>query len=147
MQNILLLDPERCVGCRRCMVACSFAKGNEVNLTKSRIETLWIPQIWMNVPMVCQHCVKPICADACPVNAISRNEQTGAAVIDPSLCIGCKMCMIVCPFGGPSLDLDTGLMIKCDLCDGDPECVKNCMHGALTYVPADEAVSARRRSR
>ncbi len=146
MQKILVLDPEKCTGCRLCALACSFGKEKEFNLMKSRIGIVWIPNIGMNIAMVCQQCAKPLCEDVCPMRAIYRNERTGAMLINPDLCIGCKMCMIVCPFGGPSIDIETGTMIKCDLCDGDPECVKYCVYGALDYVPADEATFTKRRA-
>jgi Fe-S-cluster-containing hydrogenase component 2 len=52
--------------------------------------------------------------------------------------------MVVCPFGAVTWDEDTKYMIKCDLCDSDPECVKHCLYGALTWLPADEAAICRR---
>ena len=143
--HILLVDPEKCVGCRQCALACSFAKGGEFSLSKARIETIWMPNIDINVPMICEHCQKPLCEEVCPTRAISRNQETGAVVINPDLCIGCKMCMIVCPFGAISIDLESKTMIKCDLCDGDPECVKHCVYGALSFTRPGEAAYAKRR--
>ena len=113
--NILLVDPEKCVGCRLCALACSLAKEGEFSLGKARIQTIWIPEIGMNVPMI------------------------------PGLCIGCKMCLMACPFGAVSIDPQTRAVVKCDLCDGDPECVKHCVYGALSFVPAGEAAYARRK--
>jgi Fe-S-cluster-containing hydrogenase component 2 len=52
--------------------------------------------------------------------------------------------MVICPFGGITWDAETRSMIKCDLCDGDPECVKHCLYGALAWLPADEAAVSRR---
>jgi Fe-S-cluster-containing hydrogenase component 2 len=83
--------------------------------------------------------------DVCPVGAISRDEETGAIVLDQDLCIGCNMCLTVCPLGGISVDPETGTIIKCDLCQGDPECVKHCVYGALEFVKASEAGYIRRR--
>ena len=143
--NILVVDPEKCVGCRLCALACSFAKEGEFSLGKARIGTIWMPKIEMNVPMICEHCQKPLCEEVCPMKAISRSEETGAIVLNPNLCIGCKMCMTVCPFGAISIDYKTKTMIKCDLCDGDPECVKHCLYGALSYVKPGEAIYAKRR--
>ena len=138
IRKVLWLDPEKCTGCWQCMLACSFVKEGEFNLSKSRISVTWVPRMGMNIPMVCQQCAKPVCEDVCPVRAISRDEQTGATIINPGLCIGCKMCLIVCPFGGPLLNTETGIMIKCDLCDGDPLCVKFCGYEALQYVDVSE---------
>lgn len=78
------------------------------------------------------------------MNAISVDEDTGAVILDSDRCIGCKMCMVVCPFGAPVFDLDKRIMIKCDLCGGDPECVKHCAYGALTWVTSSEANVAKR---
>lgn len=146
MKKIILVNPEKCVGCRNCALACSLAKEGVFSLAQARIGTIWIPKIGMNVPMVCQHCAKPLCVDVCPVAALSRNEETGAIVLNPDLCIGCKMCIIVCPFGGPLIEPVTRTIIKCDLCDGDPECVKHCVYGALEFVEADEVAYIERRA-
>ena len=146
MNRMILVNLEKCVGCRNCALACSFKNAGMFGLARARIGTIWIPKIGMNVPMVCQHCTKPLCMDVCPVGAISRDEETEAVVLNPDLCIGCKMCMIVCPFGGPRIEPETGIMIKCDLCGGDPECVKHCVYGALEFVSADEAAYIKRRA-
>lgn len=144
MKKILMIDPDNCVGCRQCALSCSFNKEYLFSLAKARVTTLWAYKIDMNVPMMCQHCEKPLCMDVCPMGAISRSDESGAIVIDPDRCIGCRMCMVVCPFGAVTWDEDTKCMIKCDLCDSDPECVKHCLYSALTWLPADEAAISRR---
>jgi carbon-monoxide dehydrogenase iron sulfur subunit len=146
MEHIILLDPEKCVGCRQCSLSCSFIKEQIFSLGKARNTVLWVHRSEMFVPMRCQHCEEPLCMDVCPMEAISRNEETGAIVIDQDRCIGCKMCMVVCPFGAVTWDADSRSMIKCDLCDGDPECVKHCVYGALSWLPADEAAVIRRQA-
>lgn len=143
--KILVVDFEKCVGCRNCALACSFAKEGEFSLSKARIQTIWMPRIEMYVPMICEHCQVPLCAEVCPMGAISRNDETRAMVLNPDLCIGCKMCMTACPFGAISINHKTKAMIKCDLCDGDPECAKHCVYGALCYVKPDEVVYMKRR--
>jgi len=146
MNKIILVNPEKCVGCRNCALACSFKNAGIFSLAEARIGTIWIPKIGMNVPMLCQHCTKPLCMDVCPVGAISRDEETGAVVLNPDLCIGCKMCVVICPFGGPRIEPETANIIKCDLCGGDPECVKHCLYGALEFVDANEAAYIKRRA-
>jgi Fe-S-cluster-containing hydrogenase component 2 len=145
-KKILMLDPEKCVGCRLCALACSFAKEGEFSLSKARIGVIWMAKTGVNVPIVCQHCEKPLCEDVCPMGAISRSEKTGAMVLNPDLCIGCKTCLIICPFGAPSINYKTRAMIKCDLCEGDPECVKYCVYGALSFVRTDEAAYVKKRA-
>ena len=127
MKKIIKIDSDRCVGCRHCALACSFAKEGLFSLAKSRNTTFWMFTTGMHMPMMCQHCASPLCVDVCPVEAISRNEDTGAIIIDSNRCIGCKMCMVVCPIGGVTWDADSRRMIKCDLCDGDPSCVRHCL--------------------
>ena len=63
---------------------------------------------------------------ACPVDAISVDAETGAKVVSDAACVGCKVCTIACPFGTVNYNADTGKVIKCDLCGGDPVCVKAC---------------------
>ena len=138
MLKLILINPDKCVGCRNCALACSFAHEELYSLGKARIGTVWISRIGMNVPMLCQHCTKPLCIDVCPMSAISRDVKTGAVLQNADLCIACKMCAIVCPFGGPVIDPEKGTVIKCDLCEGDPECVKHCVYGALQFVEASE---------
>jgi len=71
----------------------------------------------------------------CPKDAISRDEELGRVMVDYDLCIGCKMCVAACPFGGMGVDTVLRRVVKCDLCDGDPTCVRFCQPEALQYVP------------
>ena len=83
--------------------------------------------------MVCQQCEDPICQTVCSLGAVFRDEKTGALRINYDLCVGCKLCVAHCPFGGVIIGLD-GQIKKCDLCDGDPLCVKNCEPEALRFI-------------
>lgn len=73
---------------------------------------------------------------ACPVEAISKNATTGAMEVDEAVCVGCKVCTIACPFGTINYNPDSGKVIKCDLCGGDPKCAEACPTEAITYVDA-----------
>ena len=75
---------------------------------------------------------------ACPVDAIVVNAGTGAKDVIDSVCVGCKVCTIACPFGTINYNVDTGKVIKCDLCGGDPACAKACPTEAITYVDAEQ---------
>lgn len=127
-------------------MACSLVNEGVFNLEKARIGVMSISEVGMHVPIFCQQCTKPLCADVCPVGAISRNEETGAMVLDSNLCIGCKMCVTVCPLSGCLINPDTRAVIKCDLCGGDPQCVKYCQFGALEFLDADELAYAKRKA-
>lgn len=137
---LIQVDVDKCVGCRTCEVTCSLKNTGQSNPTRSRIRVIRYEKLghFHNyIPMVCQQCSEPLCMDACPVNALSRNNETGAVVVDEDNCIGCRVCTMVCPIGGVSIDPVTKIAVKCDLCGGDPECVKVCDQEALRLVSRD----------
>lgn len=134
MTMVFMVNPKKCTECGLCELACSFAKEGEFNPRKSRIYI--IPKSIL----VCRHCKKPPCIEACEVGAIIRDELTDAVLIDLEKCIDCRACISACPFGGILLSPD-GRVIKCDLCSGDPECVKYCYSGAIRWVEASKALT------
>ena len=83
---------------------------------------------------------------ACPVEAIVVNAATGAKEVLEAVCVGCKVCTIACPFGTVNYRHDTGKVIKCDLCGGDPWCAKACPTGAIAYVDIDHTGLERMRA-
>ena len=97
-------------------------------MRSSRIEI--VPN-WPEVPeiRVCrfEDCEGHPCIAACPVAAITESE--GMVLIDAEACIGCSACVRVCPYG--AIRMDDGVAWKCDLCGGDPACVKECVTEAL----------------
>jgi len=132
--KVLIVDVEKCTGCRLCEVICSFYKESECNPARSRIHVLKWEREGLDIPMLCLHCDAPVCEAVCPMNAIYKNEKTGAVLINYDLCIGCRMCVLACPFGGVSIDPEEKRVIKCDLCGGDPACVKFCSAGAIQFI-------------
>lgn len=142
--KVLLVDPEKCTGCRICEAACSLHKERAASSVKSRIHVLrWEAEGW-DIPVVCWHCEGAPCEKVCPVRALHRDMETGAILIDADLCIGCRECMAVCPFGGVTMSED-GQMVKCDLCGGDPFCVKLCPTGAIKYVKPSRFTLSKKR--
>ena len=67
-------------------------------------------------------------------------------VVDQDRCLGCKMCVLACPFGGMAWEGERGRPIKCDLCGGEPECAHMCPTGAIRYVREEREAAARRRA-
>lgn len=146
MRKFILVDYEKCHGCNSCTLACSFAKTREFNPTRSNLSIVSYPELGnLTIPVICQNCLEPPCMEVCPAQAISQEEETGAVLIDENLCVGCKMCIMACPIGGPWVDVKTLKVMKCDLCEGDPQCVKNCGFEALQFVKPEEAVEKKRK--
>jgi len=80
------------------------------------------------------------------MHAIKRDEETGAMLIDYDLCVGCRLCLMLCPFGGINFDAKNRKVLKCDLCGGEPVCVKFCEPEALQYVKATTMNLRKRRA-
>jgi len=105
------------------------------------------------VPLMCHHCEDAPCMAVCPTNAISREDDGAPVVVDPDLCIGCKACIVACPFGMMRLSPQGNVAAKCDLCIdrlkvGEvPVCVASCPSGALVLTTLDEVqADARQRA-
>lgn len=144
MDKVLIIDPMKCTGCRSCEAACSTWKEGETNIVKSRIRIVpFIDEAYFH-PIVCQQCETPFCAIPCPTGALRKNTETGMVELYKGKCVGCRLCLMSCPFGAITV-LEDSLASKCDLCDRDPMCVKFCEFGALTYGERDE-ISANKRA-
>ena len=137
LQKSLVIIPSKCTGCLQCELACSYDNELVFNPAKSRIKVFDFHDTGQFVPYTCTQCDEAWCMKACPVDAISIDPATGAKIVSDALCVGCKVCTIACPFGTVNYNADTGKVIKCDLCGGDPECVKACPTEAIVYVDAN----------
>jgi carbon-monoxide dehydrogenase iron sulfur subunit len=146
MEKILVVDHERCTGCRLCEMVCSVKHAGVSNPSRSRIHVIKWPLEGFELPMLCQQCEDAPCIAVCPKDALSRDLVLGRVVLNYDVCIGCKMCVIACPFGGMGIDSVARQVIKCDLCDGDPSCVRCCQPGALQFLPASSVNLAKKRS-
>jgi carbon-monoxide dehydrogenase iron sulfur subunit len=134
----LVINEEKCTACRRCELACSMKNAGEFNPLASRITAAVFLDENFYLPVVCQQCDTPYCLEICPAGALQRNETTGAVVLDEKRCIGCRMCIMVCPFGGVDYSVAEQKVVKCDLCGGEPECVKACVWDAIEYKEVSE---------
>ncbi|UCC45111.1 MAG: 4Fe-4S dicluster domain-containing protein, partial [Candidatus Zixiibacteriota bacterium] len=125
-----------CTGCRTCELACSFTHAIEGKRGATRIYPLdsGFKDLW--IPVVCLQCDDAACVKSCLVDALRRNPETGAIELNQEVCVKCMACVAACPFGCALLDDQHDLVVKCDLCGGDPACAHFCPTGALTWQPA-----------
>ena len=124
-----------CSGCRTCEAICSLSHEKVVSSKLSRIAVMtWPFEGYRSEIYACQQCEDPKCLSACPTGALYRDELTEAVIIKNKNCTGCKLCIEACPMTPPRIryDANRNICIKCDLCGGDPLCVKYCMEGALS---------------
>jgi Fe-S-cluster-containing hydrogenase component 2 len=90
------------------------------------------------IPMSSQQCQDAPCMVGCPVGAISRNDEENRVEVDYDVCIGCRTCVSVCPFGAMNFNTIDRKVVKCDLCDGDPQCVRFCDVQAIRFVDSSD---------
>jgi anaerobic carbon-monoxide dehydrogenase iron sulfur subunit len=161
----VFVNPERCIGCKQCQIACAVEHSESKNLfqaiaedRKPRPRVLVAPGISLDTsyPNKCRHCDPAPCMSVCPTGAISREFNSDIVSIDPDKCISCAMCAMVCPFDVitfyPSHEalLDKAVAIKCDHCldrqqRGEiPACVEACKVGALVFGDINELVKTAR---
>lgn len=146
MHRSLSIESSKCTGCLQCEMACSVRFEHKINPARSRIRVFTFHETGRFIPYTCTQCAGAWCQAACPIEAISANDATGARVVNEKLCVGCKICTIACPFGSINYNADTGKAIKCDLCGGAPVCVDACPTQAITFIDAETTGLSRMRS-
>lgn len=145
MTKLLMVHPDRCVGCQSCTMACAFEHEGSQRVDASRVHIYKWDMEGISVPMLCQQCSDAACVTVCPTGAMHRNAATAMIELDGGLCIRCKMCTMACPFGNAVYDALTDSIFKCDTCAGDPACVQVCPSDALEYV--EDVVSTQSRQK
>lgn len=145
-KGTIVIDASKCVACRTCELSCAVAHSKSKDLRKAMHEKpVSSPRIKVEstgnfvVPLQCRHCEDAPCVRVCPTKAISREDVESPVLIDNERCIGCKWCILVCPFGVINMDKNGKFVIKCDLCverlkKGEkPACVVNCPTRAIKF--------------
>ena len=160
MSRVFLIDVARCSGCYNCQIACKDEHvGND-----------WTPyskpqpitgQFWLKVdetvhgtipkvkihytPKLCNHCEKPACMAACPVEGAIYKREDGLVVVSPDNCTGCRDCIDACPYGVIYFNEDLNISQKCTGCahlldngKSVPRCVEVCPTGAIQFGEMSE---------
>ena len=141
MRNGFIFNENRCVGCQACVASCILENGWSVQpRSVYTFNSGAYPSLPLtNLSLACNHCEKPVCLDACPVQAFYRDPDTGAILLDKKKCIGCNYCKWSCAYDAPKYDNADRVIVKCNLCytgltEGRiPACASACPTGALGY--------------
>ena len=128
---MIQIDIAKCTGCRRCETACAFYHTGKINNRQARIKVLNLYETGVDGPSLCQQCRQRYCMH-CPVDALTLGPN-GPVIVSPTVCILCGTCEKACPIG--AIELFEGFVYVCDLCGGDPRCIKACTENAITYQP------------
>ena len=159
MGKTITTDIQKCVACRTCELACAVAHSasgdimeavNETPRPHKRVAVEAVEDF--AVPMQCRHCEDAPCVTVCPTGAIKRQAADSPVLVNPDLCIGCKYCLVVCPFGAIEITEESKVATKCDFCinrpgaSQAPACVEACPTHALQLVEDKELSAGKRRS-
>ncbi len=155
----ILTDTTKCIGCRECIIACKKEWGLKPDHPRRwTLDDGLSARNWTSiierpgekfVRKQCRHCLEPACVSVCPVTALHKDEKTGAVVYDGFKCLGCRYCMMACPYGIPRYDWDQPIpyVRKCIMCkprldEGkQPACTEACPTGATIFGERDELLA------
>ena len=134
------VNEQWCLGCHLCEYNCAFANSGQTNIVKALKGKSIFPRIHVEgedkitFAVSCRHCEDPMCVKSCMSGALSKKD--GTVCIDRIKCVGCLTCILVCPYGAMSQNVN-GAVQKCELCMGntcgEPACVKGCPNRAIVY--------------
>ncbi len=128
----ILVNGDRCSGCRMCELTCSFKHEKGFRPSVSRITVLKEDGLGFDLPVICWHCNHCKPAESCPTKALQRNAE-GLICINEEKCTGCGNCTKLCPSGAIKLHPNKRIPLLCDQCGGRPLCIEKCPTKALTY--------------
>ncbi len=144
-------DQSRCTNCHGCTVSCRDWNNIESGPVKWLRMMQWekgtFPHVRMHLLFAtCYHCENPVCVEACDQNALFKEDQFGAVLLDAEKCKGSRDCWTACPYGAPAFEDDAPgtPMTKCTMCydklvQGElPICVTSCPQRALDFGPLEE---------
>jgi Fe-S-cluster-containing dehydrogenase component len=138
----IAIDTRKCINCKGCVVACRAE--NAVPLGKSRpwlneeLRGQYPKLLAVTEPEQCHHCENPACTRVCPTGASYRREN-GIVMVNEKECVGCRYCMVACPYDARFFREDKGVVEKCSLCahrverGEEPACVETCPGKVRTF--------------
>lgn len=159
MNRLITVDTSKCIACKTCELECAVAHSESGELFGAIFEKpgpkkrIFVEKAGeLTFPLQCRHCEDPPCVNVCPTQALQKPSEEDPVLIDEEKCIGCKYCLIACPFGVIVFHSYNNKIIKCDLCtdvadsNNDlPTCVKSCPTKALDFVPSEDFTKKKRR--
>lgn len=139
--KVIMVDQEKCTGCHVCELWCA----NEIASESKRMPDSFfetpqpVPRVFVEgkkFALQCRHCPEAPCLEACPNGTMRRDPETGLVFVHEPTCIGCWMCVMVCPFGVINPYSPMKVAVKCDRCRnmGYPICAEVCPTNAITLV-------------
>ncbi len=151
MTKKIYYDVNKCLACKSCEFACAIGHSSSKDLLsfiKNKEKTKPAVKVHFasnkNYPIACRSCIDHPCVSACIAAALSFDSKDGRVIYDKDRCVGCWMCVMVCPYGAIRPDQTAKIPIRCDFCEGEdePRCVKACPTGAI-FVEAEEEAKSR----
>ena len=148
-RNCIVVNLDRCTGCFGCEVACKMENGVALGERWSKVFTVgpvgeYPDMTRYALPTMCQQCENAPCVSVCPTGASYRDPETNIVLVDKEKCIGCKYCMMACPYGVRSWSPSEHVVEKCTLCGQltsvgeEPKCVAACCASARFYGDLDD---------
>jgi len=126
----LVAEPGKCTGCRICELRCALLFEKVNNPKKARIKVVRAEPA-IDEPVFCIQCDNPPCVEVCPTKALEKNPRTGVIILKEDLCIGCRACVLACPYGAIFVNPEDGKVLKCVACG---YCTKYCPVQCLKIV-------------
>lgn len=157
MKRMIVVKVDQCVGCKNCEIACAVEHSETKDLASAirenpaPVSRICVEQgSGFSVPMQCRQCEDASCVFICPTHALFRKERGTPVLLDAKKCVGCKWCILACPFGAIELDESKKVVVKCDQCNdlvengGFPACVSSCPTRALEFIDQNDVSAGKR---